>query len=158
MRNEHGLDPRQIDAAQAAWEFMLQPEEGEQDNSVEPSKLSGLVVRLDTSQAHEHSSTTVFLEGKGVVRLGANAYPSSNGNVSANGRMSLLACLCHEYSHAQRYHLGFRRPLEGSGMLLDEAETSIHASHMPFLNHRDRQDLVDDAAERLVSWKKEFAK
>lgn len=158
MRNQHGLDTEQIDRVKMIWEFITQPDENDPDNSVEQSKLAGLVVELDLSKAHEHNSTTVYLEGKGIVRLGANAYPSNGGDQSANGRMSVLACLCHEYSHAQRYHLGFRRALDGSGMHLDEAETSIHASHMPALNNRDREDLVDDATERLNFWKKEFAR
>lgn len=158
MRNEHGLDATQIDRVKMIWEFITQPDENDSDNSIEQSKLAGLVVALDLSRANEHNSTTVYLEERGIVRLGANAYPSNGGDQSANGRMSVLACLCHEYSHAQRYHLGFRRPLEGIGMLLDEAETSIHASHMPVLHDRDREDLVDDASERLNCWKKEFAK
>lgn len=156
MRNLHGLDEAQIDRAKLTWEFITQtgPEEG--DATLESAALSGFSVNLDISQAATSGSTTAFLEGQAIVRLGADAYPSSTRGLSANANLSLTACLCHELAHAQRYHLGFRRPLDGCETNLDEAETSIHASYMPFLTPTERHDLIDDARERLEIWKREY--
>jgi hypothetical protein len=37
-------------------------------------------------------------------------------------------------------------------MLLDEAEASIHAAFHPVLRRNDREDLVEDARDRLITW------
>jgi hypothetical protein len=107
---------------------------------------------LDVSEAHRHSSRTRFDEVQGRVILGANVLPGVG--MTPNARMSLLACLAHELAHAERYEMGYRRPLELPDMLLDEAETSLHASFTPILGNRDREDLVEDARERLSDWLK----
>jgi hypothetical protein len=66
--------------------------------------------------------------------------------------MSLVSCLAHELAHAERYDLGFRRPHELPDVLLDEAETSLHASFMNGLGPAEREDLVEDALDRLNQW------
>ena len=83
--------------------------------------------------------------------LGANALPHETA-VTANARLSLLACLAHEYAHAERHSLRYERPKVLPDMLLDEAETSIHASFHPVLRRKDREDLVEDARDRLIKW------
>ncbi len=82
--------------------------------------------------------------------LGADVYPG-NG-VDANSRLSLLTCLAHELAHAQRFHLGFSRPTNEPDLLVDEAETSLHASFIPELADVDRVDLVEDARDRLIRY------
>ncbi|MCP4699111.1 MAG: hypothetical protein GY862_20000 [Gammaproteobacteria bacterium] len=148
MRNIHGLTQRQIENAIIHWKFITQPSSSDK---LAASALHEFSVNLDVSNACKHGSKTVFLEDGNIVRLGADAYPGSNV-VSANSVMSLLACLCHELSHAQRYHMGFRRDHYD---VRDEAETSIHASYMPFLSSTDRRHLVEDAKQRLDSWVEE---
>jgi hypothetical protein len=66
--------------------------------------------------------------------------------------MSILACLAHEFAHVERFELEFDRPVELPDVLLDEAETSLHASYVSILSRQDREDLVDDARERLNQW------
>jgi hypothetical protein len=82
--------------------------------------------------------------------LGADAY-SGTGS-TANARMSMQACLAHEMAHLQRAEMGFRRPLVPPDVHLDEAETSIHASFLKKVSRRDRQDLVEDARDRIFDW------
>lgn len=153
MRNIQGLDPVQIDQAKMCWEFISQisPEE---HNTLESKVLTSFSVDFDVSNAAKPRSTTAYVEAKNLVRLGANAFPGTGMVNCANSTMSLLACLCHELSHAQRYHMGFRRPFDGYDNNLDEAETSIHASYMPVLSRTDRRHLVEDAMQRLEAWKK----
>ena len=65
----------------------------------------------------------------------------------------MAACLSHELAHAQRYFLhGFDRNIEQPHALLDEAETSIHASYNLFLEERDRRTLIEDAKDQLQQW------
>lgn len=66
--------------------------------------------------------------------------------------MSVLACLAHELAHAERFDLGFRRPMNLPDVLVDEAETSLHASFMSSLTTKDQTDLVEDARDRLNQW------
>ncbi|MFL5386270.1 MAG: hypothetical protein ACJ8GN_27450 [Longimicrobiaceae bacterium] len=87
---------------------------------------------------------------RAAVILGADVVPGTGQ--TPNARMSMLACLAHELAHAERYDLGYRRPVELPDMLPDEAETSLHASFIPVLSPRDREDLVEDARERLSDW------
>lgn len=105
---------------------------------------------LDVSEAARHGSRTRYDETRHTVILGADAYSGSGS--SANARMSLQACLAHELAHAQRAKMGFRRPLVPPDVHLDEAETSIHASFVQRLSRRDREDLVEDARDRLFDW------
>lgn len=104
----------------------------------------------------EMDQKTKFNEDRNVVFLGADAFPGPNA-VDANSRLSLLACLAHELSHAERYYLGFRRPWKGCNVHIDEAETSLHASFRSAISHRDRSDLVEDAHNRIISWNKEIS-
>lgn len=132
-RNQVGLTERQIKACQQNWRL-----------------LCGISQRtLDTTEASNYGSRTRFNETKKIVYLGADAYPSANA-VSANARMSPLACLAHELAHAERFDLGFERPYKAPDSLLDEAETSIHASFVSILSFRDRADLIEDARDRLI--------
>jgi len=66
--------------------------------------------------------------------------------------MSVMACLSHELAHAERYRAGYRRPFSEPDVLIDEAETSLRACFVPALNRRDREDLVEDARDRLIQW------
>ena len=72
--------------------------------------------------------------------------------MDANSRLSTLACLAHELAHAERFRLGYRRPLDLPDVHLDEAETSVRASFTSILRMRDREDLVEDARNRLIQW------
>ena len=105
---------------------------------------------LDTSQADRHGSGTYFDESRGLVVLGADAYPGVG--LGANSRMSPLACLAHEFAHWERFQAGYRRPFDAPDNLIDEAETSLRASFSPVLGPRDREDLVEDARDRLIDW------
>ncbi len=66
--------------------------------------------------------------------------------------MSLLACLAHEFAHAERYLAGYERPVDSPEFLIDEAETSLHASFVTVLNKKDREDLREDAYLRLIQY------
>ena len=106
---------------------------------------------LAVELARSGFTTTGYSEGDRTVYLGANAYPNVMA-VDANSRLSVLACLAHEYAHAERHGLGYERPKVLPDVLLDEAEASIHASFHPVLAHKDREDLVEDARDRLIKW------
>jgi hypothetical protein len=84
------------------------------------------------------------------VFLGADALPGDG--VDANARLSTLACLAHELAHAERFQLGYRRPTDLPDVLLDEAETSLRAAFTSILSPKDREDLVEDARDRLIQW------
>ena len=84
------------------------------------------------------------------VYLGADAYPGNGSN--ANSRMSTLACLAHELAHAVCFHNKYRRPVVLPDVLIDEAETSLNASFNSVLSAKDREDLVEDARDRLIHW------
>src|SRR5499426_2078491 len=72
--------------------------------------------------------------------------------VDTNARLSTLACLAHELAHAERFQLGYHRPTDLPDVLLDEAETSLRASFTSILRRRNREDLVEDARDRLIQW------
>ena len=131
-RNANALDARQIQTAVWAWQALGSP------------------TQLDTSRATQPGTSTAFSERHQVVFLGANAFPGSTPD--ANSRLSVLSCLAHELAHVERYAAGYRRPFQLPDLLLDEAETSIRASFMSPLSHRDREDLVEDARDRLDGW------
>jgi len=105
---------------------------------------------LVTAEASRHSSRTRLNETDGKVYLGADVKPGKG--LEANARLSESACLAHELSHAERFEMGFERPLEFPNKLVDEAETSLHASFMAVLSWRDVEDLVEDAMDRLNQW------
>ncbi len=66
--------------------------------------------------------------------------------------MSTLACLAHELAHVERFQLGYRRLTALPDVLLDEAETSLRASFTSVVSSKDREDLVEDARDRLIQW------
>ena len=107
-------------------------------------------VELDTSEAIQDFARTRFTEEQNKVFLGADAFPGEG--VDANSRMSTLACLAHELAHAERFRLGYRRPTDLPDVLLDEAEASLRASFTSVLRTKDREDLVEDARDRLIQW------
>ncbi|ADI64234.1 hypothetical protein [Trichormus azollae] len=37
-------------------------------------------------------------------------------------------------------------------ILIDEAETTLNASFQTVLNPKDREDLIEDARDRLTEW------
>ena len=134
-RNKEGLSEREIQNCLWAWELLL----GGKNN-----------IKLVTEEANQHHSRTRFSETKNVVYLGADVKPGYG--IEANSRMSILACLAHELSHAQRFELGFQRPIALPYVLIDEAETSLHASFIPVLSPKDRENLIEDARDRLNQW------
>lgn len=107
-------------------------------------------IKLDISEADSNSSKTRYDEKKRKVFLGANVFPGKGSN--ANSRMSYLACLAHEYSHAMRHQKGYNRPLILPDSHLDEAETSIDASFHPIITKTDKSDLIEDARDRIINW------
>lgn len=133
-RNYVGLTDEQIERCHAIWNYLGGRSKPE----------------LDRSEARLHGSRTRYDESRSAVILGADAYPGTG--VSANSRLSVAACLAHELAHAERANLGFRRPLVPPDVHLDEAETSIHASFVENVSGRDREDLVEDARDRLFDW------
>jgi hypothetical protein len=134
-RNQIGLTQRQIEFCLQAWELLC-----------EGASQRKLVI----SKAAQHGSCTYFSENDNVVYLGANVYPGEG--IDANSRMSMLACLAHELAHAERFELEFRRPIDLPDILIDEAETSLHASFMTRITAKDREDLIEDARDRLIQW------
>ena len=133
-RNQVGLTEHEIARCVEAWEVLC------------GDRVRELVVE----QAREHSSHTRFNEADGKVYLGADVLPGAG--YFANSRMSYRACLAHELAHAERFESGYQRPCELPDNLIDEAETSLRASFQPTLSLRDREDLIDDARERLNLW------
>lgn len=133
-RNHRGLSGSEIDYCILAWNILC----GEDQRT------------LILDEARTDHSRTRFIEDVNVVYLGANAYPGEG--FSANSRMSVLACLAHELSHVERFARGYRRPLEMPDMLVDEAETSLDASFHQALGSKDREDLREDARDRLTDW------
>jgi hypothetical protein len=133
-RNYVGLTEIQIGSCLAVWEALCGDDERD----------------LDVSEATYHGSRTRYDEDRGAVILGADAYAGMGA--SANARMSMQACLAHELAHMLRAELGFNRPFAPPDGYLDEAETSIHASFLDGVSLRDREDLVEDARDRLFDW------
>jgi len=66
--------------------------------------------------------------------------------------MSMQACLAHEIAHAERFEVGYNRPIKFPDSLIDEAETSLRASFAPALTAREQEDLIEDARDRLIHW------
>ena len=84
------------------------------------------------------------------MSLGADARPGDG--VDANARLSTLAWLAPELAHAERFQLGYRRPTDLPDLRLNEADTSLRASCTSILRPKDREDLVEDARDRLLPW------
>ena len=135
-RNLDPLTEQQVEYCRLAWNVLRDS--------------TGILIELDVSRAQTFGTTTGFSEASNVVFLGANAYPGYG--VDANSRLSPLACLAHEITHARRFARGYRRPTELPHSLLDEAETSIDASFVEVLSPKDQEDLVEDARDRLIQW------
>jgi hypothetical protein len=133
-RHERGLSDREVEYCVIAWSILC----GEDQKT------------LIIDEAGSDRSGTRFVEQSNLIYLGADAYPGQG--FSANSRMSVLACLAHELSHAERFARGYRRPLEMPDMLIDEAEASLDASFHPALNPKNREDLREDARDRLTDW------
>jgi hypothetical protein len=133
-RNQTALSAREIDYCLEAWEVLCGDKKRE----------------IVTSEALNHSSRTRFDEIDRLVYLGADVKPGTG--IEANARMSILACLAHELAHSERFELGFQRSTTLPDNLVDEAETSLHASFHSVLNSKDREDLIEDARDRLNQW------
>lgn len=133
-RNQAGLTDTQIEYCLEVWAAL---------------RADGQIM-LDISEAKQNFSRTRFNEVQNKVFLGADAFPGEG--VDANSRMSTLACLAHELAHAERFQLGYRRPTELPDVLLDEAETSLRAAFTSILRRKNREDLVEDARDRLIQW------
>jgi hypothetical protein len=102
-RNTGPLRPEQVEYCQMAWALITN---------------GGLAVPLDVSRASSGFTTTRYGERDRTVYLGANAYPNVMA-VDANSRLSVLACLAHEYAHAERHGFGYERPKVLPDVLLD---------------------------------------
>ena len=133
-RNQIGLTERQIAYCVEVWAVLC----------------ADRPIAFDTSEAVQYASRTHFDEAQNTVFLGADALPGDG--VDANARLSTLACLAHELAHAERFQLGYRRPTDLPDVLLDEAETSLRAAFTSILSPKDREDLVEDARDRLIQW------
>jgi hypothetical protein len=133
-RNQIGLTERQIAYCMETWAVLCADQP----------------IAFNTSEAVQYASRTRFNEVQNPVFLGADALPGDG--VDANARLSTLACLAHELAHAERFQMGSRRPTDLPDVLLDEAETSLRASFMSILSPKDREDLVEDAGDRLIQW------
>jgi hypothetical protein len=133
-RNQAGLTDTQIEYCVEVWAILR----------------GDTWIALDISEARQNFSRTRFNEDQNKVFLGADAFPGDG--VDANSRMSTLACLAHEFAHAERFRLGYRRPTDLPDVLLDEAETSLRAAFTSILRKKNREDLVEDARDRLIQW------
>jgi hypothetical protein len=133
-RNQVGLTEEQIAYCMEAWAVLC----------------ADRPIAFDTSEAVQYASRTRFNEAQNTVFLSADVLPGDG--IDANARLSTLACLAHELAHAERFHLGYRRPADPPDVLLDEAETSLRASFTSVLSAKDREDLVEDARDRLIQW------
>ena len=133
-RNQIGLTERQIAYCVEVWAVLC----------------ADRPIAFETSEAVQYASRTRFDEVQNTVFLGADALPGDG--VDANARLSTLACLAHELAHAERFQLGYRRPTDLPDVLLDEAETSLRAAFTSILSPKDREDLVEDARDRLIQW------
>lgn len=133
-RNQHGLTELEIARCLGVWEVLDGPR----------------YCPLDTTLATQHGSRTRYNEEQRKVYLGADVHPGTA--VDARSRMSATACLTHECSHADRHLRGYGRPLAEPDSLLDEAEASLNASFYLPLSARDREDLVEDARDRVSDW------
>jgi hypothetical protein len=133
-RNQQGLTEKQIAYCVEVWAALCADQP----------------IAFNTSEAVQYASRTRFDEVQNTVFLGADALPGDG--VDANARLSTLACLAHEFAHAERFHMGYRRPTDLPDVLLDEAETSLRASFISLLSPKDREDLVEDARDRLIHW------
>lgn len=133
-RNRIGLTVKQIEYCLLAWAVVC----GDKPRT------------LLIDEAHLDGSRTRFVENREVIYLGADVY--SGYGTNANSRMSVLACLTHEFSHAERFTRGYRRPIDMPDVLIDEAETSLDATFHIALSQKDREDLIEDARDRLTEW------
>jgi hypothetical protein len=133
-RNQIGLREKQIAYCVEAWAVLCADQP----------------IAFDTSEAAQYASRIRFNEVQNTVFLGADALPGDG--VDANAWLSTLACLAHELAHAERFQLGYCRPTDLPDVLLDEAETSLRASFTSILGPKDREDLVEDARDRLIQW------
>ena len=133
-RNSTGLTERQIEYCLLAWAVLC----GDEPRT------------LVTDEADLDSSRTRFVEDRNVTYLGADAFPGKGP--SANSRMSVLACLAHELSHVERFERNYRRPIDMPDVLIDEAETGLNASFQIAISPKDREDLIEDARDRLTEW------
>jgi len=133
-RNQAGLTDKQIEYCLEVWAVLRADRQ----------------LALDISEASQNFSRTRFNEAQHTVFLGADAFPGEG--VEANSRRSTLACLAPELAHAERFQLGYRRPTDLPDVLLDEAETSLRAAFTSILRKKNREDLVEDARDRLIQW------
>jgi hypothetical protein len=133
-RNSTGLTERQIEYCLLAWAVLC----GDEPRT------------LVTDEADFDGSRTRFVEERNVTYLGADAFPGKG--LSANSRMSVLACLAHELSHVERFERNYRRPIDMPDVLIDEAETGLNASFHIAISPKDREDLIEDARDRLTEW------
>jgi hypothetical protein len=101
-RNQIGLTEKQIAYCIEAWDVLCADQP----------------IAFNTSEAVHYASRTRCHEAQNMVFLGADALPGDG--FDANARLSTLACLAHEFAHAERFQMGYRRPTDLPDVLLDE--------------------------------------
>ena len=106
------------------------------------------LAKIDTRRAKNANSETVFVPSTRTVILGANVFPHPNGTNPLQ-RLSVKACLAHEFAHADRQRLGINRPMKLPEYLIEESEASLHASFYGDLTNIDIDELRSLAFERL---------
>ncbi len=152
-RNQKALTDKQIEDVRTLFNFMVTPDaKDDVGDSFDGDVLSEFEVKIDFSRAKIDGTRTTYADEDNIIYIGTNIYPVMSGPQTANATMSMMACLAHELAHAQRKFLGYRRNSVGRGELIDEAETSLHASFFSYLNPFHREQLVRDATERLEGW------
>ena len=152
MRNYYGLSLDQIAKCQMCWEFLVAGTLNIQDDGTPVSLFDPSIIHFDIAFAHQDGSKTRFNENRNAIILGADALPGKHND--AHSRLSYMACLAHELSHAARYYLGIKRPYNGNDANIDESETSLYASFTTALDMRYRIDLIGDAKLRIIEWEK----
>jgi hypothetical protein len=105
--------------------------------------LGGDVSRL----RFQAGSTTGYLEGENVIRIGGDIFPSMDVNQRlARSRLSIRGVLAHELGH-----LNYGRSPLAAGHFADEMRASVwalrHRGHL--LTLEDRMLLAQDAIDRV---------
>lgn len=88
--------------------------------------------------------------------IGTDAYPIEGNNNSANERITVRGCMAHEViGHYEAWKKGTTQ----NNMILEEAQASIRAAKFGIdLTDEERQDLMQDAMDRLQNNKIDYEK
>lgn len=110
---------------------------------------------------YSQNSNTAFhgiVEGEKFhyLVIGTDAYPIKGNNNSANERITVRGCMAHEViGHYEAWKKGTTQ----SNLILEEAQASIRAAKFGIdLTDEERQDLMQDAMDRLQNNKIDYEK